>query len=211
MVIQSGDPNDGKSRLQQANLGLKTQVWDSESNMKPILLGTTALILILGIVTPVKAQLGMTGNNGTLIARDDSRNDYYRDRQNDRYYSDRDDDNTQNDYYSDSSDRSNQENHYNDIDQVFRAVIGRNADRSGLRFYSRRMDSGWSIDQVREHLAYSPAAQRAINEIYREILGRNAEPEGLDLYSRRLARDWSLRQVRHEIADSKEAKNRRHH
>ena len=96
------------------------------------------------------------------------------------------------------------------IDQLYREVLGRRADRDGLRTYSDRMlRAGWDENRVRQDLARSGEARDRINQLYREILGRNADPGGLRNYQRHLEQGWSLDQVRRELQNSPEARNRR--
>ena len=95
------------------------------------------------------------------------------------------------------------------IDRLYREVLSRRADRSGLRTYSDRMlRSGWDENRVRRDLVRSREARNRINQLYREILGRNADPGGLRTYQRHLERGWSLAQVRRELMNSEEARNR---
>jgi len=95
------------------------------------------------------------------------------------------------------------------IDRLYREVLGRRADRAGLRTYSDRMlRGGWDENRVRQDLARSQEARNAINQLYREILGRNADPGGLRTYQGHLERGWSLDRVRRELQNSPEARNR---
>ncbi|MBW4519333.1 MAG: DUF4214 domain-containing protein [Scytolyngbya sp. HA4215-MV1] len=97
-----------------------------------------------------------------------------------------------------------------EINNIYREVLGRNADRRGLRDYSRQVQrSGWSLREVRRDIAKSREAEDRINDIYRSVLGRNADRDGLKTYTNRLAEGWTLRQVRRDIGNSREARNRR--
>jgi Domain of unknown function (DUF4214) len=115
---------------------------------------------------------------------------------------------------NDNYDRNNRDrNRYqieDNIDRLYRDVLGRQADRDGLRTYSNRiLFDGWSFERVRQDLANSQEAVTRINEIYQEILGRNADSEGLRHYINKLENGWSLNDLRRDIAKSDEARNRR--
>lgn len=108
------------------------------------------------------------------------------------------------------------------INQLYRSVLGRDADAGGLNNYVR---SGLSLDQVRASLesspekrsqqaaasrpaASSPAPQPAadpraqqIRDLYRSVLGREADAGGLDTYVRS---GLSIEQVRSSLENSEE-------
>ncbi|NJN31938.1 MAG: DUF4214 domain-containing protein [Synechococcales cyanobacterium RM1_1_8] len=88
---------------------------------------------------------------------------------------------------------------YDRLDDIYRDVLGRNIDSSGLRTYSRRLEQGWSLDQVRRDLAQSDEAEKALDELYQRILGRGIDPSGYETYSRKIARGASLRDVEQEL------------
>lgn len=95
------------------------------------------------------------------------------------------------------------------IDNVYRSVLGRSADRRGLRTYIDRIeDNDWDLRRVRRDLARSREASTAIDRAYREILGRSADRNGLRTYRRRLQNGWSLSRIRQELANSREARRR---
>ncbi|MDX1976956.1 MAG: hypothetical protein SFT94_04720 [Pseudanabaenaceae cyanobacterium bins.68] len=92
------------------------------------------------------------------------------------------------------------------IRQIYFDVLGRGADREGLRTYTDRVwRDRWSYDRVRQELARSPEARAAINQLYVEILRRNADRLGLDTYLRELQNGRSLDWVRQQLASSPEA------
>lgn len=143
---------------------------------------------------PVQAQTQCWWENDVLRCSDRNSN-------NDRYNNDRDD----RDRYDD--DRRDLEE---DIDDLYREVLGRPADSSGLRTYVRRVeDDGWSLDRVRRDLAESRELDQAIDRAYREILGRPADDRGLRTYRDRVRNNgWSMDRVRQDLANSSEARNR---
>ncbi|WP_051050570.1 DUF4214 domain-containing protein [Pseudanabaena sp. PCC 6802] len=100
-------------------------------------------------------------------------------------------------------------NYYNDINDLYRQILGRNADRAGLDNYSRNLNSGWSLTQVRRDLAYSSESANSINRVYLQVLGRNVDPGGLETQRSFLANGGSLDQLRRNLASSDEARNRR--
>ncbi len=97
---------------------------------------------------------------------------------------------------------------YDAVDELYQEVLGRDADRAGLRTYRRFIEQGWSLSRVRSALASSPEAEQIINSIYRQYLGRDADPGGMDTYRGFLDRGWSMDQVRRAVAESPEAKSR---
>jgi hypothetical protein len=109
--------------------------------------------------------------------------------------------------YNDNN-RSNN-NYYNDINSLYQQILGRNADRAGLDNYSRNLNSGWNLGQVRRDLAYSGEVASAVNRVYLQVLGRNVDSGGLETQKSFLANGGSLDQLRRNLANSNEARNRR--
>ncbi|MBW4545626.1 MAG: DUF4214 domain-containing protein [Symplocastrum torsivum CPER-KK1] len=96
-----------------------------------------------------------------------------------------------------------------EVRDVYEDVLGRDADRRGLRDWSRTViRQGNSLDDVREGIANSDEAKNRINDIYRDVLGRDAEPEGLKTWTGALEDGESLDDVRREIQESDEARSR---
>ncbi|MDJ0726355.1 MAG: DUF4214 domain-containing protein [Prochloraceae cyanobacterium] len=90
------------------------------------------------------------------------------------------------------------------IDELYREVLGRRADREGLRLYSDRVNrQGWRYDQVRRNLAQSPEAIEQIRNSYRQIYRRNPDSETIRRYQNDLATGSSLDEVRRDIQDSR--------
>jgi hypothetical protein len=96
-----------------------------------------------------------------------------------------------------------------DVRDIYQDVLGRDADRNGLRQWSRGVRSGESFDDVRRGIAGSPEARDAINKIYRDVLGRDADPSGLQGWQDGLRDGRSLQDIRRSIENSEEARNRR--
>lgn len=140
-------------------------------------------------------------NNSGL--RNKQRYDYDRDRYDrDRYNRDR--------YDRDWDDRGRRSQYYDEINRLYRQVLGRNADDRGLRNWSRELQRGRSLSDIRRELAYSREAADQINNIYRQVLGRNVDRNGLRTWQSELARGRSLRDVQRSIERSPEARGRRY-
>lgn len=171
--------------------------------MKSNVLAITVLLIALGIASPAQAQSRCWSNGGIVYCNNDR--DRLRDRDNDRY-SDRYDNNYDH-QDDDRSDRSREEA-YDKINQLYRDVLGRNANWGELRDGFRDLERGRSIRYIREDIAQSREARDSINQIYREVLGRDADPSGLRTYLNRLKDGWTLRDVRRDLERSDEARNR---
>lgn len=131
------------------------------------------------------------------------RDRYNRDRYDrDRYNRDR--------YDRDWDDRGRRSQYYDEINRLYRQVLGRNADDRGLRNWSRELQRGRSLSDIRRELAYSREAADQINNIYRQVLGRNVDRNGLRTWQSELARGKSLRDVQRSIERSPEARDRRY-
>jgi hypothetical protein len=111
--------------------------------------------------------------------------------------------------YGDPNNNRPGNNHYNNINNLYQQILGRNADRAGLENYSRNLNSGWNLGQVRRDLAYSGEVASAINRVYLQVLGRNVDPGGMETQKSFLANGGSLDQLRRNLASSEEARNRR--
>jgi hypothetical protein len=133
---------------------------------------------------------------------------------NSRYYNDNRNDNRR---YDDDNYRvpgDNRRNRYDDnsglrtINEIYFQVLGRRVDIGGARTYIKSLNDGWTLDRVRNDIAYSGEAEQAINQAYNDILRRNADPGGLETYKRYLASGRSIADVRRELARSSEARIR---
>ena len=96
-----------------------------------------------------------------------------------------------------------------EVRDIYDDVLGREADREGLRDWSRTViRRGNSLNDVRESIANSEEAEDRINDIYRDVLGREADRDGLETWSGALEDGESLDDVRREIQESDEARSR---
>jgi hypothetical protein len=112
--------------------------------------------------------------------------------------------------YDNRYDRGRGSNYYNEINRLYREILGRNADNQGLRTWSRQLERGRSLNDVRREIAYSREAETEINNIYRQYFGRNVDRNGLRTWQAELARGRSLRDVQRAIQRSPEARGRRY-
>ncbi len=170
------------------------------ANMKSSILGISTVLLALGLVPPAQAQANCWWEGISLYCQD-NRYDWWGDRYNrdyryDRYYDDR--------YY----DRFNEQRRLDNINDIYRDILGRDADYRGLRSWSREVEKGQSLSDIRREIARSREARERINQVYREVLGRNADPSGLDTWTDSLAGGSSLRDIRRQLQRSNEARNR---
>jgi len=105
-------------------------------------------------------------------------------------------------------------NRYNDntglqaINEIYIQVLGRRTDLGGARTYIQYLNNGWTLERVRNDIAYSPEATQVINRAYQDILRRDADPNGLETYKRYLASGRSITDLRRELSRSTEARNR---
>lgn len=110
--------------------------------------------------------------------------------------------------YETASNRRDWSDIYDELDDIYKDVLGRNISRAGLRTYTRRLEQGWSLADVRKDVAKSDEAATALDKVYRKILGRGVDPAGFRTYSRKLARGSSLRDVARDLQKSDEARGR---
>ncbi|MCA1992618.1 MAG: DUF4214 domain-containing protein [Coleofasciculus sp. S288] len=152
----------------------------------------TALLIPLVVISPAQAQIRCWFADALLHCWNED--NAWRDRYNTR----------------DSGDRWWYKNNlHNEINQLYREVLNREVDSSGLETYSEKVQKGKSLEWVRDDLAGSHEAKNIIRLIYQEILGRDVDPSGLKTYTKRLRRGWSMKEVRLDISDSREAHHRR--
>jgi hypothetical protein len=171
-----------------------------------VLLGIAPIAATFSAIDPAVAGTSCRWEGRQLRCDDDS-NTSSRDRDYDNYpYYDRNEERYQN-RYDDRYDRNNRNNRNSledRIDRIYREVLGRPADRDGLRTYVNRVrDRNWSLERVRNELASSREAESAIDRAYQEILGRNADRNGLRTYLRRLQSGWSMQRIREDLINSR--------
>lgn len=98
-------------------------------------------------------------------------------------------------------DRDFRPDSYDRINNLYRAILDREADYLALRTWYRELERGRSLGEIRGQLARSPEAENRINQIYLEMLGRPVDPAGLRTWQRALAKGASLRQIRQYIEE----------
>ncbi len=94
-----------------------------------------------------------------------------------------------------------------ELNELYREVLGRNADSSGLATYSMEIANGTSLASIRQILAQSPEAQNDLNGLYNQVFGRNADAGGLATYTGELTDGSSLNAVLLLLAQSPEAQS----
>ncbi|MFB2939018.1 DUF4214 domain-containing protein [Aerosakkonemataceae cyanobacterium BLCC-F154] len=176
-----------------------------------IALATTVALTYFSLAESIEAEETVKKDNnfvnlsqqssGNFESKNKQRYDYDRDRYRDRYDWERN---------RDRYDRNDRYRYYDDINRLYRQVLGRNADNEGLRTWSRQLQRGRSLSDIRRELAYSREAGARINDIYRRVLGRNVDRNGLRTWQSELARGKSLREVERSIERSPEARRRRY-
>lgn len=99
------------------------------------------------------------------------------------------------------------------VRKIFREVLGREPDPSGLATYTRRVRDGMSEAELRADLKRSQeyselAAKEAVIRAYRDILRREPDPSGLENYSKLIReRGWDEKRVREVLRNSDEYRN----
>ncbi len=95
------------------------------------------------------------------------------------------------------------------IIKIYREVLERNVDPSGMDTWTRELNSGKTILQVRRAIAESPEAQNKLNDLYRRMLCREIDSSGRVTWTNALASGWTLQRVASEgIAPSPEYQSR---
>ncbi len=108
-----------------------------------------------------------------------------------------------------NSDRMSEREANRLVNNLYREVLGREADFTSLKNFSNEAIGGRSARDIRSELARSEEAKQAIGRLYQEVLGRPADAGGLSNFHRKLVNGATLDQIRAELATSDEAKRRR--
>lgn len=95
-----------------------------------------------------------------------------------------------------------------EINQIYREVLGREADVHGLKTWSEKLQRS-NLRKVRHEIAQSDEAESVLNRIYQEVLGRSVDRSGLKTYKKKLTKNWTLSDVRRDIERSEEAMKKR--
>jgi hypothetical protein len=96
------------------------------------------------------------------------------------------------------------------ITRIYREVLGRDPDPSGLATYRARWRDGWTQGQIRDDLRRSAEGRNTyiretITRAYREVLGRDPDPAGYATYERAMReRGYTEREVRAALMASEE-------
>lgn len=181
----------------------------------------TALLISMGLAIPVRADVVRQSNEQHTIqrSRDGDRYDWEWDRRRDddnierreRRPDDnqrieirvnrRDRDGDRREPDRDWNRRDRDDYSYNDIDRIYQEVLGRSAQSNEVRTYSRRLEKGDSLRDIRSKIAGSGEARDLVKDIYREITGNNPSRSIISNYTRRLADGWTLGDVEDDMAE----------
>lgn len=162
--------------------------------MKPALLLTTAIAITVVSIPSYLADSSqardcLMNNEGLFICLGNSEGNDRKPKKQDR------------DFHPDSYDR---------INNIYRAILDRDADYLALRTWYRELERGRSLGDIRSQLARSSEAENLLNQIYLEMLGRPVDPAGLRTWQRALSKGASLMQIREYIEERiREAASRR--
>ena len=94
------------------------------------------------------------------------------------------------------------------VNALYGAVLGRDADLDGLVYHQGRLAEGATVGGLRAGLARSGEAAAELDEVYRAVLGRGADAGGLAAHQEALARGGTLAEVRRDVAGTPEARAR---
>lgn len=148
---------------------------------------STALLISIGLATPVQADVVRSNEQHTIErSGDPDRSDWEwelgdrrRDRDNIERRDRRGDDIDQRveikvnrrDRDWNRRDRPD-ESYYDDIEQIYQEVLGRGANRDEERTYTRRLEKGDSLLDIRaKKIAATSEATDLVKDIYRDITG----------------------------------------
>ena len=84
------------------------------------------------------------------------------------------------------------------IIKIYREILERDVDPSGMTTWTNALASGQSVEQVRRAIAESPEAQNKLNDLYRRMLGRDIDSSGRVTWTNALASGWTLQRVASE-------------
>ena len=101
------------------------------------------------------------------------------------------------------------------ITRIFRDVLGRDPDASGLAHYRAKWRDGWTQGQIRDDLRRSGEGRdsyirNTITKAYREVLGREPDPAGYATYEKAMReRGYTEQQVRAALMSGDEYRKKR--
>ncbi len=111
---------------------------------------------------------------------------------------------------------------YQDLNALYNEVMGRNIDPLGLYTYNAKLESGKSLDWVRDRIMkgseYKAMAKttvaemqqnahyNSLNALYTEVFGRSVDASGLATYSRKLDQGKDIAWVRTRLQKSEEGR-----
>jgi len=93
------------------------------------------------------------------------------------------------------------------VNDLYKKVLGRNADASGLAHWTKQLESGKSISDIEAALKNSDEyRQKQVNDLYKDVLGREADVSGLGYYSSLLKNGISLSVIESRLKESEEGR-----
>jgi hypothetical protein len=101
------------------------------------------------------------------------------------------------------------------ITKIYRDVLGRDPDASGLAHYRAKWRDGWTQGQIRDDLRRSGEGRdsyirNTITKAYRDVLGREPDPAGYATYEKAMReRGYTEQQVRAALMSGDEYRKKR--
>lgn len=109
-----------------------------------------------------------------------------------------------------TSTASSREQQVSIVISIYKEILERGVDPSGMETWTNALKSGWTVAQVRRAIAESDESQIKLKTLYRRLLCRDMDPSGKTTWTNALANGWTLQRVANEgIVGSQEYQNRR--
>lgn len=83
----------------------------------------------------------------------------------------------------------------NTVKQIYREILQREVDPSGLQTWTNELKNGRTVPDVRRAIAESPETRAKLNELYQRMLCRDIDSSGKQTWTNALANGWSLKRV----------------
>jgi len=94
-----------------------------------------------------------------------------------------------------------------ELNVIYREVLARNPDPSGISTYTGALEDGTSATEIRDTVAHSLESQQNLNGLYHQVFDREIDPSGFTTYQNALGDGSTLNQVQVVIAHSPEARS----
>ena len=82
-----------------------------------------------------------------------------------------------------------------ELDRIYRDLLARNPDASGIATYTAMLAQGASVAEIRQIVAHSPETRNDLNMLYHQVFDRNIDTSGLKAYTDALGAGWTLNEV----------------